>query len=95
MKKLPLQVYLDDRDRKLLDQLATREGLSMAETVRVALRRWAIDETQGEDPVLALIGTMEAPDVPADLSTRNDEYAVFGMAGAAARRVAEPRPGRP
>jgi hypothetical protein len=95
MKKIPLQVYLDDRDRELLDQLATRAGLSMAETVRIAIRRWAIDEAQDEDPVLGLIGTMEDPDIPSDLSTRHDEYAVFGPGGSSTRLVAEPRPGRP
>jgi hypothetical protein len=43
MTKRPVQVYLDARDRKLLDRLASRTGLSRAETIREALRRWAAE----------------------------------------------------
>jgi hypothetical protein len=85
VKKLPLQVYLDVRDRKLLDGLAKRHGLSMAETVRSAIRRWAVEDERGEDPLLELIGTMDEPELSADLSTRHDEYAIGGL----------PRGGRP
>lgn len=86
MTKRPVQVYLDARDRKLLDRLASRAGLSHAETIREALRRWAAEGE--EDRLLDLVGSMDAPDLPTDLSTRHDEYAV---AGHPKRRVAEPR----
>lgn len=89
MKKVPFQVYLNDRDHHLLDQLARKQGLSMAETVRAAIRRWAMEETQDADPVLGLIGTFDAPGIPADLSTRHDEYAVYAVPGRGGRRVAE------
>lgn len=79
MKKLPLQVYLDTRDRQLLDGLARQHGLSKAETLRAAIRRWAIESQQEEDPVLDLVGSMDEPGLPPDLSTRHDEYAVFGF----------------
>jgi hypothetical protein len=91
MKRVPLQVYLDPRDQAQLERLAAGLGLSKAETVRVAIRRWAIEATGGEDPVLDLIGTIDAPELPADLSTRHDEYAV---AGYPRRQVAERRPSR-
>lgn len=86
MKK-PFQLYLDQHDRSLLKGLARRQGLSMAETVREAVRRWAVDEVGSHDPVLGLIGGFDAPEVPADLSTRHDEYAA---AGCPTRRVVEP-----
>ncbi len=92
MKKAPLQVYLDARDQALLERLATRVGLSKAETVRAALRRWALETPGGEDPVLALIGTMDEPSLPSDLSTRHDEYAVAGYPSP--RKIAEPRHAR-
>ncbi len=85
MKKRPFQVYLDPRDRSLLERLARQVGLTKAETVREAVRRWAI-EAGAEDPVLNLIGSLDDPDLPADLSTRHDEYAVEGLPYA---RVAE------
>lgn len=86
MKKLPFQVYLDRGDAGLLEQLATRLGLSKAETVREALKRLALELSGSKDPLLNLIGGLDDPAVPADLSTRHDEYAV--QAGPA-RRVAE------
>ncbi len=85
MTKRPVQVYLDARDRKVLDRLAGRTGLSRAETIREALRRWAAEGE--EDRLLDLVGSMDAPGLPADLSTRHDAYAVTGYLK---RRVAEP-----
>lgn len=86
MKKLPLQVYLDGRDQALLERLARAQGLSKAETVRAAIRRWAAEAAGGADPLLDLIGVMDRPGLPTDLSTRHDEYAV---ARPVHRRVAE------
>jgi len=87
MKK-PFQVYLDPRDNALLRRLAQRLGLSKAETVREAVRRWAVDLDAPQDPMLDLIGSLDDPALPADLSTRHDDYAVGGYPS---RRVAEPR----
>lgn len=85
--KTPFQLYLDERDHSLLEGLARRLGLSMAETVREAVRRWAVEEASTDDPVLGLIGSIDDDELPTDLSTRHDEYAVEGYP---ARRVAEP-----
>lgn len=90
--KTPVQVYLDDEERGLLENLADRLGLSMAETLRVALRRLAADHWDGGDPLLRLAGSLESADVPPDLSTRHDEYAV---ADYSAPRVGESGPGSP
>ena len=93
MKKLPFQVYLDPRDRGLLEQAANRLGVSKAEAVREALRRLARELSGGdggggaEDPLLELIGGLDNPDVPADLSTRYHQYAARRHP---TRRVAEP-----
>lgn len=87
MRKTPVQVYLDSRDRSLLDRLAKRLGLSRAETIREAVRRWAADMSGREDRLLDLIGSLDDPALPADLSTRHDEYAVAGYPGV--RKVAE------
>jgi hypothetical protein len=89
MMKRPVQVYLDDRDRSVLDRLAKRLGLSKADTVREAIRRWAAELSGDDDAVLRLIGGLDDAAVPTDLSTQHDAYAVSGFRAA---RVAEPPP---
>ena len=74
----PVQVYLDGRDRGLLDALATRAAMSRAEVLRLGLRRLAADmlgDTHAGASVQSLIGALDAaPGVPADLAARHDEY---------------------
>jgi hypothetical protein len=95
MSKTPLQVYLTARDRQLLEQLAGREGLSLAETVREAVRRWAMEDAEsGGDPVLGLIGSIDDEDLPRDLSTGHDAYAVRGYRGAEDQEPERLDPGR-
>lgn len=80
MHKTPVQVYLDPRDRTLLRRLAQRLGLSQAEAIREAVRRWAREMAGDDDRLMALVGSIDDPELPADLSTRHDEYAVGGYA---------------
>lgn len=74
----PVQVYLDRSDRRLLDDLARRTGLSRAELLRRGIRSvadrllterapgWSLDE---------LIGALgPAADLPEDLAARHDDY---------------------
>lgn len=89
-KRTPYQVYFDNRDRALLERLSSRLGLSKADVIREALRRWAVELSGEGDALLDLIGSMDNPALPSDLSTRHDEYAVSGYL---MRRVAEPDPG--
>ena len=74
----PVQVYLTDRDRNLLEKLAKSTALPKSEVLRVALRRLAADlpgATKAGSSLPVLIGVLDdAPDVPADLSERHDEY---------------------
>lgn len=98
MSRAPVQVYLSDDDRARLERLAERLGLSMAETLRVALRRLAAEAWGEDDPLICLEGSLESLDVPSDLSTRHDDYTVTGYSepgGASAFRVAEVEGRRP
>lgn len=74
----PVQVYLDDHDRALLDDAAARTALPRAEVLRIALRRLAADLPGTRRPgtaLPALIGVLDtADDVPRDLAARHDEY---------------------
>lgn len=74
----PVQVYLDERDRDLLEELATRSSLSRAELLRLGLRRLSgemLADGKLGGSLEALIGVLDdAADVPRDLAARHDEY---------------------
>jgi hypothetical protein len=73
--KEPIQVYLDGRDRALLDALAKRENLPRSEVLRMALRRLGAGVAEGAAVgVTGLIGSLEGTSAPEDLAARHDEY---------------------
>ena len=81
--KEPIQVYLDGRDRALLDALSRRENLSRAEILRMALRRLGAGAGAGRSDAMAILtGSLAGTSAPADLAERHDEY----LAAPAARR---------
>src|SRR4051812_36504247 len=73
----PIQVYLEPRDRVLLDGMAERSSQSRAEVIRIGIRRLAA-ETMGDKRTGAsldfLAGALDEADVPADLAARHDDY---------------------
>lgn len=79
----PVQVYLDRADRELLEQVATRTGLSRAEILRRGLRRVAEDLLTEREPGSSfehLVGALgDDPSLPTDLAARHDEY-LYGEA---------------
>jgi hypothetical protein len=85
----PVQVYLDERDRELLEALVERTSLSRAELVRRGLRRLSEELLTDGRPGRSLdllIGALDAaPDVPPDLAERHDEY-LYGDAADDSRR---------
>jgi len=74
----PVQVYLDERDSTLLEELTARSSLSKAELLRLGLRRLSAEmltEGQPGNSLTALIGALDASgDAPRDLAARHDEY---------------------
>ena len=75
----PVQVYLDGRDRALLEDLVEKTGISRAELLRRGLRKLAGDELSERPPgwsMDVLLGAI--PDGPPDLSARADDY-LYGM----------------
>jgi len=76
--KEPVQLYLDRRDKSLLEDLAERTGLSQAEVLRRGLRRVApelLGEAAAGSSLELLIGALAGvPDVPADLAASHDDY---------------------
>jgi DNA-binding IclR family transcriptional regulator len=77
-----VQVYLDAPDRQLLEDLARRTGLPRTEVLRRGLRRLAQSELAERKPgwsLDVLIGAMgDDPRLPADLSTRHEDYLYGG-----------------
>ncbi len=74
----PVQAYLDEVDRALLEQVADRTGLSRAEILRRGLRAFAQQALTERPPgwsFESLIGVLgDDPSIPTDLSERHDEY---------------------
>ena len=74
----PVQAYLDEADRALLEDVARRTGLPRAEILRRGLRLFAQQALAERAPGWSfeqLIGALgDDPSLPADLSERHDEY---------------------
>lgn len=71
----PIQVYLDETDRVLLEDVVRRTGLARAEILRRGLRavaREALAERRPGSSLDFLIGSL--PDAPSDLAERHDEH---------------------
>ena len=58
----PLQVYLDQDERQLLDRMAEEEDLSRAEVLRRGLRAYAAVVGAKGSPMLAFAGTLTDAD---------------------------------
>ena len=70
-------VYLDARDRALLEQLTRETGLAKTELFRRGLRRLADDTLIGSAPGYSLrhlVATADSDDFPPDVAERADEY---------------------
>jgi hypothetical protein len=70
-------VYLDERDRALLDEVTTATGLSKTEAFRQGLRRLADETLRGPRPgssLAHLIATASDDELPVDASTRHDDF---------------------
>ena len=74
-------VYLDARDRALLEQLTKTTGLAKTELFRRGLRRLADDTLRGTAPgysLRQLVATANNDDFPSDVAERADEYLYRG-----------------
>ena len=73
----PIQVYLDSRDRALLDKLAQQAELPRSEILRMGLRRLGAESAESGRPGGSfdlLIGALTDDRVPTDLAAKHDEY---------------------
>src|SRR5438876_11012272 len=74
----PVQVYLDPRDKALLETLAQRTSLSQAELLRRGLHRLSAEllpEARPGASLDQLIGALDGvSDLPNDLAARHDQY---------------------
>jgi hypothetical protein len=74
-------VYLDARDRALLEELAERTGLARTELFRRGLRRLAAELPGEQKPGSSLeylIAAASGDDFPPDLAERHDDYLYGG-----------------
>ena len=74
-------VYLDQRDRALLEELTNATGLSKTELFRRGLRRLADQVLTGTAPGFSLrqlVATAHNDDLPPDVAERADDYLYRG-----------------
>ncbi|NOT08338.1 MAG: hypothetical protein HOP28_09050 [Gemmatimonadales bacterium] len=73
----PVQVYLDVQDATMLAGLVEQTGLAKAELLRRGLRQLAqqlVDKSRPGWSFDLLVGAIDDPDGPTDMSERHDEY---------------------
>jgi hypothetical protein len=91
----PIQVYLATPDRKLLDRVAEKAGISRAEVLRRGIRRVAAEVLADEDPMDAFMERMRRDDWPEDEPTnvaeRHDAYLAGAYTYPQARRKSAAR----
>ena len=71
------QLYIDEDLDRGLKVLASWTGQSEAEHVRAALRRYLTDHAlqhSDDDPLLELVGMVDAPKGPSDVAANHDRY---------------------
>ena len=70
-------VYLDERDRALLEKMTRKTGLPKTELFRRGLRRLADDALSEKKPGFSLrhlVATAGSDDLPADVAEHADSY---------------------
>lgn len=76
-----VMVYLDERDRALLETMTEKTGLSKTELFRRGLRRLADDALSEKKPGFSLrhlVATASSDDLPADVAEHADSYLYGG-----------------
>jgi hypothetical protein len=74
-------VYLDARDRELLEEMVEKTGLARTELFRRSLRLLAsetLSESAPGSSLAHLIATATADDFPPDVAERHDDYLYGG-----------------
>lgn len=72
LTKRPIQLYLRPDQLDRLRLVAARRNVSIAELVRQGVDRLLDDIPLAEDPLLEIIGLVDAG--PTDLAERHDDY---------------------
>ncbi len=70
----PIQVYLTEDERALLDRLATEHEVSRAEILRRGIRSFAAQAAGGSSPLLDYLVALGGDDWPADVAERHDDH---------------------
>jgi hypothetical protein len=92
--KEQVMVYLDARDRALLEELAAETGLPRTELFRRGLRRLAEELQAGTKPGASLdylVATSNESDGPTDVAAQHDAY-LYGGGYTSRKRSKRARP---
>jgi len=83
--KEPVQVYLGQDDRDLLNRLVAETGLTKAEILRQGMRSFA-REQGGASPMLRFIAESAQGDWPEGVAEKHDEILAESYRGSARKR---------
>ena len=70
----PIQVYMDADERRILDQLSDKTGLSRAEILRQGLRSFAAAKSADDGPMQAFMRSLSEKPMPARLASSHDDF---------------------
>ena len=81
----PVQVYLGQDDRDLLNRLVTETGLTKAEILRQGMRSFARQQ-DGASPMLRYIAESAQAEWPEGVAEKHDEILAESYRGSARKR---------
>jgi hypothetical protein len=73
LTKRPIQVYLEERQDRILRALAESKKVSIAELIRRSVDRYLEELPLEDDPAMKIVGLGEGP---SDLAERHDTYLI-------------------
>jgi len=74
IKKVPIQIYLEPEQEKIIGVLSKRTGKSKAAIIRLCISKFVDTLPPDDDPALNIVGIGESG--KRDISKRHDDYLI-------------------
>jgi len=74
LKKVPIQIYLEPEQEKIIDHLSKSSGKSKAAIIRSCISHFIDNLPREKDPALNIIGLGDSK--TGDIAQRHDDYLI-------------------